>query len=117
MTILKGSFIVAGVAGLVAGGAFGWSSFNRAQTIVPHSRLTRLEVGLLNVRDVSPPRERLLSRECQGKRGKDGLEGSSHLHRLPRFYTTGAGRPEVRRVSHGFVSDILEGNWLFLSVS
>ena len=48
MTILKGSFIVAGVAGLVAGGAFAWSSFNRAQTMVSHSHLTRLDVGLLN---------------------------------------------------------------------
>jgi hypothetical protein len=48
MTILKGIFIVAGMAVLVAGGAFAWSSFNRAQNIVSHSRLTRLEVGLLN---------------------------------------------------------------------
>lgn len=48
MTILKGIFIVAGAAVLVAGGVFAWSSFNRAQIIVSHSRLTRLEVGLLN---------------------------------------------------------------------
>lgn len=33
---------------LVAAGVFAWSSFNRAQIIASHSRLTRLEVGLLN---------------------------------------------------------------------
>lgn len=48
MTIPKGIFIVAGAAVLVAAGVFAWSSFNRAQIIVSHSRLTRLEVGLLN---------------------------------------------------------------------
>jgi hypothetical protein len=48
MTIPKGIFMVAGAAVLVAAGVFAWSSFNRAQIIVSHSRLTRLEVGLLN---------------------------------------------------------------------
>jgi len=48
MRILKGIFIVAGAAMLVAAGVFAWSAFNRAQIRVSHSRLTRLEVGLLN---------------------------------------------------------------------
>lgn len=48
MTIGITLLAVVGGALLVTGGAFAWRWWNRAQNLVSHGYLTRLEVGLLN---------------------------------------------------------------------